>query len=134
MASVAEMLSEKYKVALSTEAIQKFNAEFLRREYQKDEIIVNLNKICKDVYIVEKGMVRQFYYKEGRDISEHFSCETDVVYCIESLFLKEPTVLLMEAIEPSVIYHLNYEKFEELCDQYTDINKLYRRIIEFDLM
>lgn len=40
----------------------------------------------------------------------------------------------MEAIEPTVIYHLNYSKFEDLCDTYNDINKLYRRIVEFDLV
>lgn len=134
MPGIAKMLSEKYKVSLSTGSVEKINSALFRREYQKDEIILNLDKTSKDVYIIEKGMVRQFYYKEGRDISEHFSCETDVVFCIESLFLEEPTLLLMEAIEYSVVYHLNYDKLKQLCDQYTDINRLYRRIMELDLV
>ena len=86
------------------------------------------------MYIIEKGMVRQFYYKDGRDITEHFSCEEDIVACLESLFLKEPTRLLIEVIEPSVIYLLDYEKWEGLCDKYPEINELYRRVFEYMLI
>lgn len=86
------------------------------------------------MYIVEKGMIRQFYYKNGRNITEHFSCEGDIATCIESLFLKRPTELNIETIEPSVIYLLDYEKWKDLCDKYPDINKLYRCIFEYKLI
>ena len=56
MTDIVKMLSDKYKVILSAAAIDKFNSVFSRREYQKDEIIVNHGKIFKDVYIIEKGM------------------------------------------------------------------------------
>lgn len=134
MENVASILSKRYGVVLSEESTRLFNSTLICRQYSTNEIILAQNKICSDVYIIEQGMVRQFYYKDGRDISEHFSCEIDVVFCIESLFLKEPTSLLMEAIEPTIIHHLNYEQLQDLCDHYNDINRLYRRIMELDLI
>lgn len=134
MNGIVGTLTKKYGIVLSNSSVEELDLILVRKEYQKEQIILNLNDICKDIYIVDKGMIRQFYYKDGRDISEHFSHEGDVVFSIESLFLKEPTVLLMEAIEPATVYHLNYEKFQQLCDEHTDINKLYRRIIECDLV
>lgn len=130
---IATQLAKKYAVTLSEESVLKFNSALVPKEYSKDDIILDLGRICKDVYIIEEGMLRLFYYKNGRDISEHFSGEDEVVFCIESLFFKKPTTLMMEAIEPSIIHHLNYEIFQELCDNYKDLNQLYRRIIELDL-
>ncbi len=134
MTGIAEMLSKNYEVHLSDESTARLNDVLVQKEYRKDEIILHQGEICRDVYIIGQGMARQFYYKDGRDITEHFSCENEVVFCIETLFLKEPTKLIMETVEPSVIYHLNYEKFQHLCDSYTDINQLYRRIFELDLV
>jgi len=131
---VAGMLANRYNVTLLDESMRELDSICIRKEYSKEVIILDQGRVCTDVYIIEEGMVRQFYYKDGRDITEHFSCERDVVFCIESLFLKEPTTLLMETIESSVIYHLNYELFQQLCDRYTDINILYRRIVELDLV
>lgn len=134
MIDVAEKFAKSYDVVLSQEAMRELDSILIRKTYLKETIVLNLHMVCTDMYIVETGMVRQFYYKDGRDISEHFSSEGDVVFCIESLFLKEPTTLLMETIEPSVIYHLNYSLFQQLCDRYADINRLYRRIVEQDLI
>ena len=47
-------------------------------------------------------MVRQFYYKNGKDVTEHFSYEGCIVMCIESLLKQEPTRLMVEALEQSV--------------------------------
>ena len=134
MANIALMLSEQYNVEFSKESSDIFNSSLTRKEYAIGDLFLSQNKIYTDIYIVEKGMIRQFYYKEGRDVSEHFSIEGGVVFCIESLFLKEPANLLIEALEPTIIYHLNYDLFQELCDTYKDINKLYRKIMELDLI
>jgi CRP-like cAMP-binding protein len=128
------MLLDKYKVELSKSSIAELNSILIRKEYPKGMIIVDQGYICTDLYIISKGILRQFYYKNGRDISEHFSCEGDITFCIESLFMRKETTLLMETIEPSVIYNLNYNKFQHLCDCHTDINKLYRHIFEYDLI
>lgn len=131
---IIRKISDKYNVLLSNESAENFASILEQKEYQKDEIILEQGQISHYMYIVEKGIIRQFYYKDGRDITEHFSCEGDIATCIESLFLKESTKLHIEAIEPSVIYLLDYEKLKNLSDKYPDINKLYQSILEYKLV
>lgn len=131
---IISKIADKYNVTLSEDSIQKFSTLLERREYRKDEIILERGQVSRYIYLIEKGIIRQFYYKDGRDITEHFSSEGNIATCLESLFLKEPTKLLVEAIEPSVIYFLDYAKWELLCDECPEINKLYRRIMKYKLV
>ena len=123
-------LFDKYNVIPSDESIRKLASILEQKKYQKEEIILGQAQVSRYMYLVEKGLVRQFYFKDGRNITEHFSCEGNIVTCLESLFLKKPTRLCVEAIEPSVIYLLDYEKFKDLSGKYHDINKLYQSILE----
>ncbi|SFL07435.1 cAMP-binding domain of CRP or a regulatory subunit of cAMP-dependent protein kinases [Porphyromonadaceae bacterium KH3CP3RA] len=131
---IVEKLLNRYKLTFSDDSFEKFSSILKQEDYQKDEIILEQGKISRYMYVVEKGIIRQFYYKEGRNITEHFSCEGNVATCLESVFLKEPTRLAVEAIEPSVIHLLDYEKFKNLSNQHSDINKLYQAILEYMLI
>lgn len=131
---IIRKLSDKYDVVLSDGSIGKLASILERKEYQKEEIMLEQGQVSRYMYLVEKGLVRQFYFKDGRNITEHFSCEGDIVTCLESLFLKKPTKLCVEAIEPSVTYLMDYDKFKELSGKYPDINKLYQSILEFMLI
>ena len=131
---IVEKLQERFGVRLSEESAQLFASVLERKQYRKDESILGQGEVSRYMYIIETGLIRQFYYKDGRDITEHFSCEGDIAACLESLFLQKPTELLVEALEPSVIYLLDYEAWEKLCDAHPDINEIYRRMIESKLI
>ena len=76
------------------------------RRVDKGELLLEEGRIARHFHYVESGMLRQYYYKNGHDITEHFSCEDDLVFCIISLFRQEPTRLMIEVfIEPTVVRH-----------------------------
>lgn len=131
---IINRISEKYNVVLSNQSIKEFASLLESREHSKNEIILEDGLVSQYMYVIEKGIIRQFYYKDGRDITEHFSCEGDIATCIESLFQKQPTRLNIEAVEASVLYLLNYEKFKYLTNKHSDINKLYQSILEYKLI
>jgi hypothetical protein len=66
-------------------------------------------------------MVRQFYYKNNRELTEHFACNGSMFICIESFLRQKPTPLKVEAIEPSVVYGIPYHPLEELSKEYYEI-------------
>ena len=63
---------------------------FVRREVHKGELLISEKDIARDIVFVEKGLLRQFYFKEGRDITENFACDGDGAMCIVSLFSWNP--------------------------------------------
>lgn len=58
MHGIAQILSEKHDVNLSDESSDRFNDLLVRKEYKKEDVILMQGEICKDVYIIGKGMVR----------------------------------------------------------------------------
>ena len=49
------------------------------------------------------------------------ACEKDVVWCIDSYFNREPTHLMMDAVENSVLWEISRDIMEELSDANGDI-------------
>lgn len=119
---------------MSKEGRLQLEDVLIRREIAKGEIALNEGQTCREIVFVSKGMLRQFYYKNGKDVTEHFSYEGCIIICIESFLKQEPTRLMVEALEPSVVYMFPYEKVQKLIEQSWEINTFYRKILEYSLI
>ncbi|MGP1624154.1 Crp/Fnr family transcriptional regulator [Bacteroides heparinolyticus] len=106
----------------------------IRKEAEKGEILLKEGQISHNIVIVGKGMLRQFYYKNGKDLTEHFSYEGCIIICIESTLKQEPTRLMIEALEPSIVYLLPYNKLLMLTEMSWEVNMFYRKILEESLI
>ncbi|MBF0575491.1 Crp/Fnr family transcriptional regulator [Dysgonomonas sp. GY617] len=131
---IAEKISLKYKHPLSPQDLESFASILERKELSKGELFLNNSQVSKYIQYVDKGLVRQFYYKNGRDVTEHFTCENNVAVCIESFFRQEPTRLLIEALETTILYCIPYSEIEILAYHKPEISILYRRFLEATLI
>jgi CRP-like cAMP-binding protein len=131
---IAGKIASPYN-ALSSGPLQRL-AEILEPvKLKKGELLLNKGQIHRNMVYVDTGMLRQFYYKKGKDVTEHFGCEGTVVYCINSLFNEQPTDLLIEAIvEPTFVYNINYRKLCGLVEEYSEIATMFRRLVEDSLV
>ena len=118
---------------MNSEGRRQIEGILVRQDITKGEIILDEGQISHDILLVGKGMVRQFYYKNGKDVTEHFSYEGCIVMCIESLLKQEPTRLMIEALEDGTVYQLNYNKLMLLAETSWEVNMFYRKILEFSL-
>lgn len=75
---------------MSIEGRRQIENILIREEFPKGAIALNEGEVAHELVFVGKGMLRQYYYKNGKDITEHFSYEGCIVMCIES-FLKSRT-------------------------------------------
>lgn len=65
-------------------------------KYGKGEMILPEGEQCMGISYIEKGLVRQFYFKNGKEVTEHLGVDHTIFMCIESLFKEEPTRLQVE--------------------------------------
>lgn len=112
----------------------KFAEILIRTELRKNELLFKEGQISDQIGYVYKGMVRQFYFKNNRDLTEHFTCNGGMFICIESFLRQIPRPLKVEAIEPSIIYGIPYGPLEELSRQYFEIELVYRKMLESSLI
>ncbi len=128
--NVIDILSKKYKIVFSPAAMGHLLESMHREEYKKGDIILDQGEIGRYLYIVEKGLIRQFYYKDGRNITEHFTAEGSIAVCLESTFKKEPTKLCVEALEDTILNCMDYAKLKKLSYQYPEINTFLQNLLE----
>jgi len=103
-------------------------------KFQKGDVIMHEGDVCRAMYYVDRGMVRQYYYKNGKDVTEHFSFEGRICFCIESFLKQEPSRLLVEALENTTIFAMPYEAWHVLMMQNQEMELLYRKILEHALI
>lgn len=106
----------------------------IREKFPKGVIALNEGEIANEIVFVGKGMLRQYYYKNGKDLTEHFSYEGCIAMCLESFLKQEPTRLIVETLEPSVIYLFRYDMIQKLTEESWEINMFYRKILEYSLI
>lgn len=131
--TVNAVVNSRYS-EMNQEGRNLLESVLLRRELEKGELLFTEGQICRHMVFVGKGMMRQFYYKNGKDVTEHFSYEGCILMCIESMLKQEPTKLMAEALEPSVIYMLPFDALQKMIDQSKEINTFYRKVLEYSLI
>lgn len=119
---------------LSREGVHALADILVCKKYRKGEMILHAGETCKAMLFIEKGMLRQFYYKYDKDLTEHIAYDNGVVICLESYFNQEPTRLMVEALEAAVVWEIPKDEVEALADQYHDIERLYRKFMEVSLI
>ena len=130
---IARELARKYST-MTHDELDVLESILVPHKYAKGEMILNEGEVCKDICYIDKGLVRQFYEKNGKELTEHLGVENSIFMCIESLFKEEPTRLKAEALEPTLIYALPKHRLEEVALHNVNIQILYRKILEESLI
>lgn len=119
---------------LNLDSIRELSDIIYARKFKKGEIILKEGDVCRSMFIVEKGLLRQYYFKHDRDLTEHISYEDGLIICIESYFRDEPTRIIIEALENAIIWEIPKDKFETLAYSNPEIGLLYRKLLEWSLI
>ena len=121
-------------VSISKEALEKLASVLVRTEIKKGQNFLDEGDVCKQIGFVQKGLVRQYYYPDKKEFTEHFSCEGDVFICIESFLRQVSSRLIVEALENTVIYGLPHDEVLALGAECYEIEVLYRGLLENSLI
>ena len=126
---VARELARRYST-MTHDELDLLESILVAKRYAKNEKILTEGEVCENIYWIVRGLVRQFYYKNGKELTEYMATENNIVMCIESLFREQPTHLQIMALEPTILYCLPKAKLEAVAMKSVNIQILYRKILE----
>ena len=130
---IARELARKYST-MTHEELDVLESILVPMKFAKGEMILSEGEVCENIYYIERGLIRQFYFKNGKQITEHLGEDRTIFMCIESLFREEPTKLQVEAIEPTTVYALPKRRLEQVALHNVNIQILYRKVLEESLI
>ncbi|MDR1499644.1 MAG: Crp/Fnr family transcriptional regulator [Tannerellaceae bacterium] len=127
---IAQQMGEAVSHRISDEAAQKLASILVHVELRKNEFLLREGEISHLMYYVKSGLLRQFCYKNGKEMTEHFACEKGIFVTIDSFFHQKPTNTMIEALESVELYGIPYAPLMSLINDCREISALYRNIIE----
>ena len=130
---IARELARRYST-MTHDELSMLEDILVPMKFAKNEVILSEGEVCRNIYWVVKGLIRQFYFKNGKELTEYMTTENNICMCIESLFREQPTRLQIMALEPTIIYAMPKAELEAIAMKSVNIQILYRKILEESLI
>ena len=96
------------------------------KQLAKREIILNEYEICTKSYFIQKGILRLYYLKDGKEITEFFCAENQWINSPKSFIHQEIDVYYIQTIEEAEVWSLHVHDLVRLFDQYPEMEKYAR--------
>lgn len=130
---IARELARRYST-MAHDELDILESILVPMKFARGEKVVESGDVSDAIYYVERGMVREFYFKNNKSVTEYLAADGTIVMSIESLFGEEPSKLVIEALEPTLVYALPKKRLEEVALHNVNIQILYRKILEESLI
>lgn len=126
-----EYLSDHYQ--LPEEILLDLNYSGKRTVFSKGEIILSTQNFSKNVYFVEEGLLKMFYYKEGRSITHYFLPENKFITQSENFFDNSEEKIseygLSSLENQTTIFQIPFSKIKRWTDTSVEMNKFVQQIL-----
>lgn len=124
-----QYLQDKSK--LEIEAIEYIGTHFNLIKTKRNQTLVDFNKVCKEFYFINKGMLRIFNINpEGIETSRFFAFEEMFCTALPSFIDQKPANEYLQSIEKSELLVCDRNDFYKLITKFPEFDRIYREILE----
>jgi CRP-like cAMP-binding protein len=86
-------------------------------------------EIAKKMFLIEKGCVRVWFNNNGKDVTFQFFFENNTVASLESFIKEFPSQVIIETIEPSVLWWIHKKDADRIIEDIKEIPSLRDKFI-----
>ena len=116
---------------LSKEAESDFLSKLKSKSYKKGELITKEGQVCKQLFFINFGLVKQYYYHDDRLFVLRFFSENNIFTTLDS-FLKQTAADFMTiALEDTNVTYVDYEDVLELAKNHHSFETFLRKLFSF---
>lgn len=101
---------------------------FERVELARDEVLLEEGQPCTAVFLVESGILRNYYNNDGLDINLSFTFEKQFTTNFEAYISREPSKITILAMEKSVVWIMKTRAFTQEHGSSTTFSTFIRRL------
>jgi len=96
----------------------------------KDTILVKNGERCKNLYFINKGIVRGFYFDNGKEITHWFAQEDDFATSFYSFITNQPSPESIETLEDCELTQITFDNLQKLYSKFPETERIGRIITE----
>ena len=130
---IARELARKYST-MTHEELDALEDILVPMVFPRGKKILSAGEVCKYIYYIHTGLVRQSYVKNKKEVTEYLGVDGNIIMSIQSLFEEIPTKQDITALENTYIFALPKRALESVALHNNNIQILYRKILEESLI
>jgi len=120
----------KQYIFLTEEAEEAILNAIVKKQYIKNDLLVEEGKTCKYLYFLSKGTVRTYLYQKGKDITHWIYPENSIFTSWHSYLLRKPSLEYIEATCDATIFAISYNNWQELYQNHPSLERFGRLMME----
>lgn len=86
-------------------------------------------RVCEHTYFIESGLLRIFYKKGDKEITDNFCAEDEWITSIYSFMKNVPDNCHIEALETSVLIGIHIQDLEKCFEDFPEMERFGRMLI-----
>jgi len=118
---------------LSKESEDLFMHSVIKKDFKKKTLLQEEGKLCNELYFVEKGVARTFYYKSGKEVTYWLAAENDFVGSMASFFSRTPSNKHVETLENCTLWIFDYTRLEKLYAESKELERMGRLFVSYGM-
>ena len=116
---------------LSQETKLGFFSILKRKEFPKGYVLNTPDRICDEVYIVEKGLLCNTMLIDGKEIGAGFYAEGGIGGDIISFLTRRESKRTVKLVEPSVLWVINFHDLEAFYKNFPESERIARLLYNY---
>lgn len=97
----------------------------------KNTLLLRAGEVCNYMNLVLKGMIRVYYYVDGKEITSRLMSEGYFITSYISYFTRKPGQEFMEAYEDAVLARVSVENAQRIYREFPEFNYTVRVLTEY---
>jgi len=118
------------KFPITDEKWNEYTSYFNRIEVPSKTVLIEEGEVSKKLFIIEKGCIRVWFNNNGKDLTSQFFFENQSVASIESFMKKFPSPVVVETIEPSILWWIHKKDLDIIIEEIKEIPELRDKLID----
>jgi CRP-like cAMP-binding protein len=117
-------------VSFTEKEKQVIENAFTFRQVPKKFKLAEEGKIAKELYFINKGLVRLYYTKDGEEITGYIFKEFLFASSYESFLRQLPSIQTLETLEDCELLVIDYKSLEQLYEALPKMHIVARKVAE----
>ncbi len=113
---------------LCDESAEAFASCVETRSLPKSALLLAEGQVCHHIWFVEEGVLRLFYHRDDRDVTDYFGFPGQLMGGIDSFFSQQPSRKAIQTIESCRLHGVRHADLERLYQRHHDLEHLGRRL------
>lgn len=98
------------------------------KNYKKGETILTVNQVNKKLYLINEGLIKVSFYKEGKEFIMKFFHEHEFCAVLDSLTTNEPSNYTIKALTDVFLLKIDFLHLKKLAAKQQPFEKLISEI------